>query len=412
MKNLMVLVISVLLFTGCWKDIAGDIIIGAAGSILETHSEKNRKEECEKYKAEFKWEKHLKGDPIDMENRNQMVYILKKINYKKYIISEINILTGKTNNYFEFNPSDFEDVYNSTNNSIDELIVFVDNSNFGMILAYNRELHKVVWLKKGENLNKQIVDGFIFNKQVKYSNDHKEFFINRINAITGETKMIYEFPVTWDNYLVKSIESLQAFKDRNGRLLFSFAFSITDDSGNIIINVSTLDFDNKHIKIIYRYLEKNYRFNRNIITQDNNNLYLNIKGDIFCYSKETGEEIWSYFSTFDNTDPSKSFICKGEFLIIDNSSNFQVINKISGEYTLTSPIKYGKSHIKIYKDNILYTDSNFLYRLDMEGHNKNKIISKAYCETSSSRNNQNFIVTDFGTVVTSDNSYIRRLILK
>jgi len=125
MKNLMILLIGIVLFSGCYKDIAEDIIITGIGHALSSDSDKNKKSDCKEYKAKFNWSNKIYNgyEITDMVSDNEVLYILKKA-YYKYEILEQNIKTGEDINSIQFDFIDCAKANTIDDSSMDDMIFF------------------------------------------------------------------------------------------------------------------------------------------------------------------------------------------------------------------------------------------------------------------------------------------------
>jgi len=411
MKNLSLLLISILLLSGCWKDVAGDIVVGGFGAILNNYSDKTKKEECKVYKASFNWENNLKGKTTDMIIKKNILYSIKELRYGNFQVSEINTQNGTLLNTINFSTKNIDEENSSSGSSIDDLVFFKDDSEYSILVAYDIKNHSVIWLKKGNVLNKNEVSGYFYYSSYNYSGGKKSYSINSINALTGEEKLIYTFPNLINNRKLKEIKHLNAFSDFSGSLHFAYVAITKNEGEDKYVTFRLFDSFTKTTKDFAEYSTNNYNYLNNVISFDDEKIYICIDNDIYGYNKFTGEKVWSNYSPSNRIYSNSYFKIIGDYLVVNQIKTIKVIDKHSGDLIYANSSYYGSKTFEMFENNLMFTNSNYFFKLDEKGKIKNQFISKAYCETSNSRNTIKFKVTDSGSVIISDNKYISNLIL-
>lgn len=150
MKKIMLILVVVFTASSCWKDIATDVMFGVISSSFESDAKKTKKENCDKYKAKYKWESQFKGTILDVVSKGNSVYVLKEVYDYKYELHEINVSTGRLKNSIKFSPNKIEGTNTGTNCEEKDIAYFLCKSNYGFIAAYDTKNRGMLWLKRGE----------------------------------------------------------------------------------------------------------------------------------------------------------------------------------------------------------------------------------------------------------------------
>ena len=406
MNKLAILFISVLFLTGCWKDIARDIVLEGLGSLLSANTDEYRKQECDKYGTTYEWENTHSGITRDMVIKENIIYSLKETSYSQYKLTEVNLNTGTTMKSLLFREGDIDEINTTSNTDIDDIILV---GNFGIssvILAYNIVEHKVIWLNNNNKINKTMTNGFLYYKDYKLNGSIKENFIAKIDPVSGKSENIYSFPDSLNGMSLSNIEALHSYNDISGNLYFVYAVFLKNYTGEIVININILNFNDKKETTIKSYLENQYANSENVITLDNSSIYLNIEKDVFCYDKLSGDEKWSSYITANQSRTLNSFEVKRDYLISNYSGTIDVKDKITGENIFTMNDLYGNDRtFGVYEDYLYFTDYKYFYQVTTSGEVKSKFTSLAYCDGEHG-NIQNFIIDNSGNIILSDNNYI------
>jgi hypothetical protein len=406
MIKLAFLFIGVLFLTGCWKDIAGDIVISGIGSLLSTKSDEYRKEECDKYSTTYKWENTISGKTGDMILKDNIIYSLKKSSYNQYSITEVSLSTGEIMKSLLFKKNEINEI-NTTSNSDIKDIIFLGNLGIEkVIVAYNILEHQVIWLNTNNNIHKEMINGFFYYKESKSNGALEENYIVKMDPITGISENIYNFPDSLNGMSLNKIEAFHSYSDNSGNLYFVYALLFKKNNGNLNLKINILNFyDNKEITIKNYYPNYN-NLNENVITQDKNSIYINIEKDLYCYDKYSGYEKWSSYVSSNKARSLNSFEVVGNYLISNYYTTIDVVDKSSGENKFTKKNLYGNDRsFEIYKDYLFYSDNRYFYQLTTNGAVKSKFVSLAYCDGVHG-NIFKFIIDNSGNIILNDNKYI------
>lgn len=396
MKKLSILLIVSLFLTGCWEDVAGGLIIAGVKGLINNQSRKIKNENCKKYSSTYKWLNTFEGDIIDMKKKDETVYMLRRKRYKDYILSEINVKTGTVLRKKEF---EYSDIYNENqiaNSSIDDIIILKDD--YGSFLVYDFKKHDVLWFKKSVSINDNIVNGYLYGNDYKYGNNGKDYYITKVNPVSGKTKQIFTFPKYFKGDSIYRVNNIQVYSDLLGDLYFSSVMVLKETS-----IVSVIDFTNNTTKEIYRNSGIYLRNKKNILIQDDTNLFLDIENDVYCFDKFSGTEQWVNYTETNSFSEPEVFSIEDKILKISKYKETRLINTFGG--TTKFKTKTYSGNIIIYKDKYLVIDIRYLSLINGQNELISKYIAKSYCENNQGFNKK-FIVNKSEDIILSDGNYI------
>jgi hypothetical protein len=412
MKKIAFILTSIILFSGCWKDVAKDKIIKGVITTINNNNKEYRTKQCEKYGTTFDWKIDKDGKTIDFISKDNILYALKRTSHNHYEMSEIDINDGKILKNIDFIDKDLDKI-NENSDSDPDNILFMGKKGYGdMIIAYDFVKHNVLWYKERKEIDLFTINGFLYSKDYEFINGKRIFFINKIEPVSGAEEKIYTFQDSLNDMPLNEIEDLNAYISNSGQLYFAYVAIYKKSTNDIRIKINVLDFDNKKIIEIQSFQMDHSNLTFDCIALDKASIYINSKDDIFCFDKNTLENKWNSYSTNEKVGNINSLEIIDNYLFLNSINQIEIKDKSTGETILKKiDLTSNNKSFGTYNDMIYFTDGELFYRIKNTGVEMNKFISPSYCKGKNGIDFK-FVINDSGNVFLSDDNFVMKKVLK
>ncbi len=407
MKKIAFLLFGILLFSGCWKEEVGDIIIKGAIESIGGDKKEMRSKQCAEYSTTFDWQIEKNGKILDIVKRENVIYVLKKTGYDHYELTEIDAENLEVLENIDFKVKDTGEANQNADSDINNIMFFGKEGYGDWVMAYDFVKHTILWHKERQEVNMQLIDGNLYSKSYDWENGERTFFINKIDPVTGIEQKIYTFQDSLDDLSLNEIEDINPFSDDSGHLFFAFVGLYSESINKTYVKIQVLNFNKNEINDIYSFSMDHSNLSFDCVAIDEENIYVNEKDDIFCYDRYTFENKWNSYSTNGNEGSINTIETIENYLFLGSASGMELKDKLTGETIFTKNDLYNTDKsFGLYDDVIYLTNGNFFYRIKKNGVVLDKFVSPSYCGGENS--NIRFVIDKSGNIFLSDNKYIMK----
>ena len=407
MKKVAFLLFGIFLLSGCWKEEAGDIIIKGVIKKIGGDKKEIRSKQCAEYGTTFDWQIEKDGNIEDVVKRENIVYVLKNTGYEQYELTELDAEKLEVLDSVNFRLKDIEEANPNADSDINNIMFFGEEGYGDWIMAYDFVKHSVLWYKERQEINMKLVNGNLYSKNYDWENGKREFFINKIDPVTGIGEKIYTFQDSLDNLSLDEVEDINPFSDDSGQLFFAFAGLYRESINKTYVKIQVLNLNKEEITEIHTFSMDHSNLTSDCLAIDENNIYVNEKDDISCYDRYTFENKWNSYSTNVREGSISTIEIIENYIFLVSFYGVELKDKSTGETIFTKDDLHSRDKsFGLYHNTIYLSNGNFFYRLKKNGTELDKFVSPSYCDGKNSY--IRFAIDDSGDIFLSDNKYIMK----